>query len=210
MFISNSKKFIFFHVPKCGGESITSALSNSSTFIDLEFGSTNFGVNLVNLFRPRYKVWKHSSASDIKKKIPEIFDQYKKFSIIRNPYSRAGSLYKYFKMHPNHGAHKKYDLFSFDNFLNCNEIKNDNYITKPISSFLDVDVSSIKLIKLEKIKNEWNDLLHWLGLPPCKLNHRNKSNKTDIIFTKDNCLKIEELYLKDFELFSYQLRSEDM
>ena len=63
-------------------------------------------------------------------------------------------------MHYRHPPHQKYDLTSFKDFLNCDQLKNDNYIGRPMHTFLDTDLTVIKVIKLENISNEWSSLLN--------------------------------------------------
>lgn len=69
--ISHRHNTIFIHINKCGGSSIDHALSG-------KFGG-------------------HSSTIYYKKKFPYHFNEYFKFSIIRNPWDRMVSLYHFHK-----------------------------------------------------------------------------------------------------------------
>jgi hypothetical protein len=94
--INSSKKFIFVHVPKAAGTSVTNALSKYTTIFDAEIGGTHFGESVQPFYKKRFGISKHSPASDIKSAIgEEIWDDFFKFSIVRNPYTRAISTYKF-------------------------------------------------------------------------------------------------------------------
>jgi hypothetical protein len=76
MVINEAKKFIFVHVPKNAGTSLTQALG----------GQTN------------KDVWKHMEACQIKHWCNENymdFGEYYKFAIVRNPWDRMVSFYHY-------------------------------------------------------------------------------------------------------------------
>ncbi len=111
-------------------------------------------------------------------------------------------------MHYRHPPHQKYDLTSFKDFLNCDQLKNDNYIGRPMHTFLDTDLTVIKVIKLENISNEWSSLLNQIELPFCDLRTKNRSKTKDHIFTQDDYKIIEKIYAEDFNLFSYELISD--
>ena len=44
--INQSKKFIFVHVPKAAGTSVTSAFSKYTSYQDLEIGGAKFGESI--------------------------------------------------------------------------------------------------------------------------------------------------------------------
>lgn len=69
MAISHTHKLIFVHNPKCAGTSIIN-------YFDMED-------------------WGHDSASKSKEKYSKYWDEYKKFTIVRNPWDRFYSNYRY-------------------------------------------------------------------------------------------------------------------
>ena len=203
MFISNSRDFIYFHVPKCGGNSITKALTNSSRFVDLPISNIGFGHEIFRQYHKKYKIWKHSSVSQIKELLGPQWRKYKKFAFVRSPYERTKSLFKYFNKYPEQKQHKQFSLESLKSFISCQAFRNGQYISAPISSFLDTDLESIRIIKLENITDEWPDLNDWLGLPYHELKVFNQSKSMSLELDPEDIQIIEEVYSNDFESFAY-------
>lgn len=85
--ISHTKRFIFVHVPKTGGTSVAWALRRHGIFLhdDCYFESVYF---------------KHATASAIKRMLGPEFENYFKFSVVRNPWDWAVSSYAF-----NRGLH---------------------------------------------------------------------------------------------------------
>jgi hypothetical protein len=98
MIINNSCQFIFVHVPKAAGSSLTNHLSKLNRYCDLEVGGTVLGEALQPEFRRRYGLSKHSSVMEIREIAGEaLLRQYFSFGFVRNPYERAFSIYNFLK-----------------------------------------------------------------------------------------------------------------
>lgn len=94
--INSSRKFVFIHVPKAAGTSVTNALSKYTTYKDLEIGGTHFGERIQSAYKDRFGLSKHSSASAVRDIMGQNeWDNMYKFSIVRNPYDRVISTYKF-------------------------------------------------------------------------------------------------------------------
>ena len=97
-FISNSKKFVFVHLHKCGGTSIERALDQDTQWNDVVLGSTKYGEKIQKVYEEKFGIYKHSSAAEIKKVIgDELWNEYFTFSIVRHPIDRMVSFYEYLK-----------------------------------------------------------------------------------------------------------------
>lgn len=93
--VSDSKKFIFIHVPKTGGNSLQEALieyseDKISSDKNNQDGIERFGLKSSH----STKLKKHSILRDYKSHLKtKLYNEYFKFSVVRNPYERAISLY---------------------------------------------------------------------------------------------------------------------
>jgi len=98
MIINNTFKFIFVHVPKSAGTTVTKLLSEYSAYCDIEVGGTAMGEAVQPFFRNRYGLSKHSTATEIRTVVGEaIWKRYFTFAFVRNPYARAHSSYRFLR-----------------------------------------------------------------------------------------------------------------
>jgi sulfotransferase famil protein len=97
MIISRSRGFIFVHVHKTAGESVTMALLPYLGRGDLMLGGTRAG-NLRNLYwRRRHGLAKHSRARRIREFVgAEFWERAFTFAFMRDPIDRMRSLYLYY------------------------------------------------------------------------------------------------------------------
>jgi hypothetical protein len=96
--INNTFGFIFVHIPKCGGTSVSMALSDLSQFNDIELGGTAYGQAINRAYHTRFGIGKHSTANEIRSVIGHsLWARYYSFALVRNPYQRAISSYCFFK-----------------------------------------------------------------------------------------------------------------
>jgi hypothetical protein len=96
--VNHTHKFIFVHVPKSAGTSVTELFSQYSSYRDLEVGGTQLGEVLQNEFKKRYGLTKHATAGEIRAIVgAELWDAYYSFGIVRNPYARAQSTFHFMK-----------------------------------------------------------------------------------------------------------------
>lgn len=95
MIISPGRGYIFVHIPKTGGTSLSLALEARAKADDILIGDTPKAVRrrrrLVNLSSPG-RLWKHARLADIEG-MPELPDPAFVFTLVRNPWDRMISLY---------------------------------------------------------------------------------------------------------------------
>ena len=96
--INFSHNFLFVHVPKSAGTSVTRVLSTLTSLGDIEIGGTEFGETLARAYGPRFGVEKHSTAAELRRVTgDELWVRLYKFAFVRNPYARAFSVYTFLK-----------------------------------------------------------------------------------------------------------------
>jgi hypothetical protein len=94
--INNTYGFIFIHVPKNAGTTMTHYLSQFTHWNDLEIGGTPFGEQLVRLYGPRFKIAKHTRAERLREIIgPAAWQGMFTFGLVRHPLPRSYSTYRF-------------------------------------------------------------------------------------------------------------------
>jgi hypothetical protein len=64
--INSTFAFVFVHVPKSAGTSVTAALSQLSSTIDVEIGGSVFGEAIQGPHQKRHGLSRHSTALEIR------------------------------------------------------------------------------------------------------------------------------------------------
>lgn len=94
MIISHKHKFIFIHIQKCAGTSITYALNKYLGEQDLVLGCTPEGEELSAIWGKTKGLYKHVNSANAKGILGnKIWNEYFKFSFIRNPWDLVVSTY---------------------------------------------------------------------------------------------------------------------
>ena len=221
MIISHSRKFIFVHVPKTGGSSITQMLL---PHLDLSQdvilgGDPSFEDGEDMKRRENKELHKHSTALEIKESVgEEIWNQYFVFSFARNPFSRAASLFAWWNETPWQGDKKKKAAIknmSFEEFLDSDH----NTLGEPMVFFLTskkekdfyVEYSrNIEVDYLGKLEDIWGASAYIsgrLGLPHERITQANKTKKrkhTHEYYNSRSINRLKQVYLEDFKTFGYE------
>lgn len=129
MLISYRKKFIFIHIYKTAGTSVTNALLPYARIRDrlvYDFWLTQkLCGRLMILMGWEDDGWKqftgyhkHATADAIRRKMGEHeYDRYFKFVFVRNPYDLLVSLYFYIREHREHRLYKVASTVDFSDFV---------------------------------------------------------------------------------------------
>ena len=190
--VSRLNNYIFFHIPKCGGTSISEILPNKEKVkliqhTHLDYISTKFAFEKNNELN--------------------FFNNSKKFAIVRNPFDRVISLYCYIKQHTDHHLHNRLINHDFTQF--CYFLKNvgDDAITSCYEHLCDdngfID-DSMKIFKLEEINNNIEEISDIIGE---KINEIPHINKSDFFYktTIESDLLIKDIFIKDLNIFYKEL-----
>jgi hypothetical protein len=174
--IIDQHKVIFIHIPK-----------NAGTSIEEYFGNESF----------RIQPDKHADIHEIKTKFKNSYNNYRKFTIIRNPYDKMVSWYFYLKK--NLGS---YDIIEFNEWIK-DPFKfwhaNDPIsFLKPQCDWID---NTVEIIKFENLNKELNNFFN----KDIQLPITNKSNHKYYAdyYNEDSANIIYNRYIKDFKQFNY-------
>lgn len=187
--VSYTKNFIFFHIPKCGGTSMSNLIGDLRSFQTL-FTHTHF------TYLETKKICEENGMLDW-------FNNARKFTIVRNPFNRMTSLYKYIQEQPTHYLNNRILNYDFTQF--CYFVKNigDEGIKTQFehleNEFGEID-ESIEIFKLEEINNNLSELSDIIGRIITEFPLTNSSNYFFQTSMESNLL-IVDLYKKDLERF---------
>jgi hypothetical protein len=231
MILSNSLKFIFVHLHKTAGTSITSALEPTFRWNDIVCGSTDFGEKIDALYREQYGMHKHSTAEEIRNIVgEEVWKDYYTFTFVRNPYYRTISNYTYIKMLvKKQGIKRLFRRFdkkrkiwtwattkaylatnNFSEFIRHKEFMNNAKagicMCESLSNGERLIVDYIG--KVENIKEDFQHICRTIKRTDLQIGKRNVSKKKvnlEAFYQNQADLDhVYELYRKDFDSFGYK------
>jgi hypothetical protein len=197
--ISHKYKFIFIHIPKTAGNSLSILLKDISD--DKVINYTNFCSVPKNDIDIKCKITnksiKHENIQYYRKIYDCKIDSYFKFTVIRNPYDRSLSYYYYFY---NDKKDEKFNKQQFIMFLNTKGKLQAQY------TFID---DSFHIVKYENLIDElknmkyFSSIIDFDNLTKSNVSYNSKLNYNDIL--DEECKNIiYTLYKKDFDIFGYK------
>jgi len=205
--INHKYQIIFIHIPKIAGTSIEVFFNMQKKELFYgDFYQYNNGFSTAS---------QHLTPLALKEKIsPDTFNNYFKFTFVRNPYDRIISEYYYKRI--NNQNLISYNDFTYwlNNFLH--KIDSDHKLPQ-YKYVYDHTNNTDKLInfigKYENLSHDFNKILKLINYREDNLKlgkHYDSNNflnvpklNKDKLLTKENRDKIIDTYKLDFELFSY-------
>ena len=196
--IDDKHKFIFIHIPKTGG-----------TSIELTFKKRIKGSH------------KHLTLFDYENELKSEIEKYFIFSVIRNPWDKLVSYWKYRQGKPHAPVDGKLNEFDkWLKFISSLDLNNLNGKTARgnIPDFrmgLDLQFNSllnkkneinVNLIRFENFQEDFNTICDKIGIPKLQLPHKNKSKHKHYTEYYDDETRsiVAEKYAKDIEYFGYE------
>lgn len=189
--INHKHKFIFIHTEKTGGTSIEKCFIDNADEVDVEY--------------KHHDVWFY--FENFKE-----FDDYFKFSIVRNPWDRLVSAYHFYS---------ELNEFTFEEFIG--KIGNGEEIGKfPYTSYIDYAIKPcfhkiqiegnivVDFVgKFEKLQKEFDYVCEQIGVGTVKLPHVKKTlHERPTHYTEyynEEMIKIvEKVYVSDITRFDYK------
>ena len=176
--IIEEHKAIFIHIPK-----------NAGTSIETLFGNSSF----------RIQPDKHANIHEIKKKFPKVYDSYRKFTIIRNPYDKMVSWYFYLKKQI--GIDQ--DVIEFSDWVkeplklwHANDLA---YFLDPQHTWVD---DTVDIIKFENLNEELNEFFEEeIDLP---ITNKSDHDHFSSYYDEKSSNIIYNRYKEDFERYNYK------
>jgi hypothetical protein len=178
MIISHKYKFIFIHIPKCAGSSVSHCirsslgysndLSNAKKEDFLHFRVNSDYGNCEDLNQHE----KYISISEYFKEKGWNIDDYFKFSFVRNPWARRVSQFEYAKSeYERKGVRwaKEWSQMDFAEFLQKKDDLQFNWISQ------DGEISIDFVGKSENLQEDMGFVLEKIGIQPKKVWRRNKN-----------------------------------
>lgn len=128
MLMSHKHQFIFIHIYKTAGTSVTEQFAPHARLLDrlaYQYWLSNYVygliINKMNWHDGGLKQFtgyhKHAKAFEVRQKLgSRRFEKYFKFAFVRNPYDFLVSLYFYLRQAKEHNLHKKVSAMEFREF----------------------------------------------------------------------------------------------
>jgi hypothetical protein len=202
--ISIDKRIIYFKHARCAGTSLTS-LPEWYGFIPVIDGHGNLDKRLVNITDE------------------EIKTEYFKFAVVRNPYDRIYSAWKYSQRAASRGLKDYHDCNNFEEFVTSRLIDAEGYVTnshwtpqvpamKDITSIKDNKLLLDYIVRLENFESNLDTLYEKLNFPDFiintfkkRLQHKSNMNTKGERqgYTDHMRQVIANYYHEDFKLLGY-------
>lgn len=186
---------LFIHIPKTAGLSLAAVLS--------EGGLDNWN---------RQHSLMHHDPLWLLQKNNTIGEKCFIFSVVRNPFTRTFSLYKYYvRMMEGFSVNKTDSLMSFEFFLDSIKTKKNIFFTNIVPSTQSYylkdknnNMALNKIYRFENLKELEKDLN--ITLPKINIGKYSTEDYKNA-YTKENISLVQEIYYEDFINFNYALDS---
>jgi len=202
--ISHSKKFVFVHIPKTAGTSITNVLD------------THCEVKSAN--DPSCPFYYHASAIELKNFFDEMkwdWNEYFKFTFVRNPWDRLVSYYEFTKQRYEKLMNDKLlstdlickqfgeQVYSFEYFI----FNLEKYAPNSDAYYHSVDGNAeMNFVgKIENLQHDFNHVCKTINIPISKLPHLQTTSRKHYseYYTEITKSIVAERFSQDISMFGY-------
>jgi hypothetical protein len=205
MIISDTKKFIFIHIPKTGGMSVRKVLWPFAT-VSVWRERTVAGKAQKNKH-----LSKHAKANAIARNIDKRkWNSYFKFAIVRNPWDWLVSGYHYARRDKNDWRHKVALRLGFKDyvkwcFLESGDIRHNVLKAGQLDFILANGKIALEFVgRLERIRKDFDYICSRIGVR-VKLPHVNKTRHIDYrkYYDSPTATLVGRMLKRDIEFFDY-------
>lgn len=171
--IDHKNKVIFIHIPRTGGTSIE---------------------RMAGILNDRPD--KHWSAREIRANCgADIWREYRKFTIVRNPIGRACSCYNWIRKVKAHPSHTDMPFLDWLKMIKRTHPRSNAY--KRMVDFLDYDTEHVEILRYE---TEYKKVAPMFGIKEvCHIVYKTEPRLVDV----EEVRLIQDIYRRDFEVFDY-------
>lgn len=221
MIINHTHKFVFIHIPKAAGTTVTRALSELTRYCDQEIGGSGLGEAAQTYFAQRFGLRKHSRAEEVMKVMGrDSYLSYFRFAFVRNPYTRLASAYHFLKTW--HGLPERFqvqldpipDLESFldsNLWTSANPGRGPDAIFQPQARWLFSQGTNPELLvdfvgRTEALNTDLAQIMARIGAAaPAEAPRANKSPDYSLpeVWKPEVVARIQQEYRRDFKVFGY-------
>ncbi|HEU0220732.1 MAG TPA: sulfotransferase family 2 domain-containing protein [Paracoccaceae bacterium] len=211
MIISPQRNFIFIHIRKTAGTAVTRAYDKVALFDDIILGSTAHGDRVLEHYRDRYGLTKHSMLMDLPRVMGlDRVDNAFSFATVRNPWSWIVSYYT--GAQKGQGERKILEATQasdFSGFLRSAVVAELARRAPQYRYVCDErgDLAVDLLIRQETLGEDWAELCDRLHISGVSLGVENRQTEGDwreFYRSKEDIALVGELFARDAEIFGYR------
>lgn len=218
MIISNSAKYIFIHIPKCAGTTVSHTLANYLRAQDVSIAHSPHTdwAPLLRKYKESFGLEKHSPQRDVEKAIGyDRIGEYTFIAFSRNPFARIVSAFNFTlksdaKFRPDCQRHQDMLKMTFEDFLESSYVRDLKlYQVRPQSWWLRDSRAETTVYKVEDIDTALPDMIERFHRPAKReatevrrINASSSGEDWRNISEKAR-RRICETYAEDFERFGY-------
>tara|TARA_B100001093_G_C26853639_1_gene1026298 strand:+ start:2755 stop:3384 length:630 start_codon:yes stop_codon:yes gene_type:complete len=205
--ISHKHKFIYTRVAKTGSSALLSELKNYVSDFQRAFNQKSFDYD-----------FNHISTPDIKKKVPDEFDEYFKWAFTRNPWDRLVSVWAMNKQKEGFACTFPRCISDFPDFVksldNLDWIPKKNRFTESNKKYFNYTFGNVSdftegsdfIGRFENLQEDFDIVCDKIGIPRQELPHRNatKHKHYTEYYDEETRQIVAEKYAKDIEYFGYE------
>lgn len=208
MELSYSHRFIFIHVPRAGGQSVSAALAPYA-YVPREYFPRipvlrKLGDSKMRALRARR--WGHIKARELQVELPaDVFESFFKFTFVRNPWDLEVSIFHYVRQRVDHPWHEDFKRFGdFDEYLDWRIHEQG---VEPQSEFAYGEGGELLVDfvgRFERLPEDFAEVCARVGIE-CALPHNNRSAHRDFraYYSPATRALVADAYREDVERFGY-------